>query len=115
MTSTVNNLRPGVVRGFVNSRARPLVLVAFVVGMVAAGCGGSEAVDTVALAADNTPAGSEYSASVEAVAAANLELLRMADDARDVEVLDVGDGSIATLRNAVDGDRPVLVWFWAPH
>ncbi len=37
------------------------------------------------------------------------------DDVRDIEVLSVDDGSVSSLRDAVTGDRPVLLWFWAPH
>jgi len=59
------------------------------------GCGGSDAVATAA--------------------AANAESLEESADVRDFEVLSVYDGSITTLRDTVDGDRPVLVWFWAPH
>ena len=33
----------------------------------------------------------------------------------DVEVLAVADGSIQTVRDVVDGDRPVLLWFFSPH
>lgn len=51
----------------------------------------------------------------EEAAAANQPLLQGSDDARDIEVLSVVDGSISTLRDAVAGDRPVLLWFWAPH
>jgi len=59
------------------------------------GCGGSDPVATVA---------EENAASLE-----------QSTDVRDFEVLSVYDGSITTLRDTVDGDRPVLVWFWAPH
>jgi len=48
-------------------------------------------------------------------AEANEPLLQTSDDARDIEVLSVVDGSISSIRAAVDGDRPVLLWFWAPH
>lgn len=51
----------------------------------------------------------------EEAAAANQPLLQRSDDARDIEVLSVVDGSISTLRDAVEGDRPILLWFWAPH
>ena len=36
-------------------------------------------------------------------------------DVSDIEVLSVDDGSVSSLRDAVTGDRPVLLWFWAPH
>lgn len=51
-------------------------------------------------------------------AAASLDNLRPAqpaDNVLDMEVLAVGDGSIQTLRDVVDGDRPVLLWFFSPH
>ena len=53
--------------------------------------------------------------SVQDIGEANLDLLQPADDARDVQILSVADGSITSLREAVDGDRPVLLWFWSPH
>ena len=48
-------------------------------------------------------------------AAANQDDLAQSDNVLDIEVLAVADGSVSTLRDAVDGDRPVLVWFYAPH
>ncbi|NCG25795.1 MAG: hypothetical protein GWP47_16890 [Actinobacteria bacterium] len=44
----------------------------------------------------------------------DIEVLSV-DDVRDIEVLSVDDGSVSSLRDAVTGDRPVLLWFWAPH
>ena len=41
--------------------------------------------------------------------------LATSDDVSDIEVLSVDDGSVSSLRDAVAGDRPVLLWFWAPH
>ena len=78
--------------------------------LVMTACGGSDDVDTTATA--GSTAGSP---SVVEVGEQNQTLLQSAEDARDVEVLDVSDGSIATLRDAVDGDRAVLLWFHAPH
>ena len=53
----------------------------------------------------------------EATAAAeqNIPNLQTSDDVRDIEVVSVYDGSVTSLREVVTGDRPVLVWFWAPH
>lgn len=53
--------------------------------------------------------------AVASVAADNETALEQSSDVRDFEVLSVYDGSITTLRDTVVGDRPVLVWFWAPH
>ena len=48
-------------------------------------------------------------------AAENQDDLQQSDNVLDIEVLDVADGSKSSLRDAVDGDRPVLLWFYAPH
>ncbi|MEQ8840102.1 MAG: hypothetical protein RIB98_03905 [Acidimicrobiales bacterium] len=37
------------------------------------------------------------------------------DDVLLVEVLDVDTGEPTTIADAATGDRPVLLWFWAPH
>lgn len=73
------------------------------VALVASACSGSTVPDNPAAQAANE------------AAAANVDDLAQSDNVVDIEVLDVSDGSVATLRSAVDGDRPVLVWFWAPH
>ena len=82
-------------------------------------CGGSASLETGDDAADIVgDAGASQPddvGSVEDLAAANMALLEASDDARAQQVLDVFDGSISSLRDAVDGDRPVLIWFWAPH
>ena len=37
------------------------------------------------------------------------------DDVRLIEVLEVDTGEPTTLADTATGDRPVLLWFWAPH
>lgn len=37
------------------------------------------------------------------------------DDIRLTEILDVTSGDATTLADTATGDRPVLLWFWAPH
>lgn len=66
-------------------------------------------------AAPDHPATDDTAASAAATAERNIGLLQSSDDVHLIEVLDVGDGSITTLDSAIDGDRPVLLWFWAPH
>lgn len=65
------------------------------------------------------PAVEQLTADVAiANAEANIDNLAPAQDqvnVLDLEVLAVGDGSIQTLRDVVVGDRPVLLWFYAPH
>lgn len=53
----------------------------------------------------------------EAIANAevNQANLAPAENVLDIETLAVADGSIQTLRDVVDGDRPVLLWFFSPH
>ena len=50
-----------------------------------------------------------------AMADANQSNLTISDDPLATEVLVVADGSITSLRDAATGDRPLLLWFWAPH
>jgi hypothetical protein len=108
----VNNLT----RIVVTKNVARSIRVLFALSLFAVACGGTPDVESTAengtAAAGEAPAAAP---TVEETAAANEDLLQLADDARDVEVLNVHDGSIASLRNAVTGDRPVLIWFWAPH
>ena len=41
--------------------------------------------------------------------------LQVSDNPIDTEMLVVADGTVTSLGEAVTGDRPVLLWFWAPH
>ncbi|MEM9203817.1 MAG: hypothetical protein AAGC53_19415 [Actinomycetota bacterium] len=91
------------------SRSHPLrrrAAVAVVgLGLLASACGSGEG---------SAPTSAEASAAGSA-AEDNIDGLESSNNVLDIEVLDVADGSVATLRDAVDGDRPVLVWFYAPH
>ena len=87
-------------------------LAAPAIALLLAACGGGSETTTAA-SADASSASSEP--SVQQIGEANQELLQPSEDARDVDVLSVADGSITSLRAAVDGDRPVLLWFWSPH
>lgn len=93
---------------------RPITrLMILVTGVVlVAACGGGS---TTGAAATDHPATDDTAASAAATAERNIGLLQSSDDVHLIEVLDVGDGSITTLDSAIDGDRPVLLWFWAPH
>lgn len=92
-------------------RVRPWkssLIAAPALAITLAACGGSAPFDSGETSANGGP-------TIEDVAAENQALLQPAHSAFDVEVLSVADGSISTLRDVVDGDRPVLVWFYAPH
>jgi hypothetical protein len=58
---------------------------------------------------------SEQSSAAEAAAATNETQLTLTSDIASSQVLDTADGSIARLAEVVTGDRPVLLWYWAPH
>ncbi len=72
-------------------------------GLLTTACGGASAPDTPAAMAANERA------------AANIDDLQQSDNVLDIETLNVADGSVSTLRDAIDGDRPVLLWFYSPH
>lgn len=82
--------------------------------LVASACGGDSGSDgTAAGVSDGSSVnGSDDAAST---AAANIDALESSDDVRTLEVLDVKTGQPTTIADAVTGDRPVLLWFWAPH
>lgn len=83
---------------------RRLVGLMLGVGLVASACG----------ATSNVPDSPAAQAASDA-ASANIDDLAQSESGADIELLNVADGSVSTLRNAIAGDRPVLLWFWAPH
>ncbi len=97
------------------SRARSAAGAAALALLLAA-CGGDSTTTTDAAAAPADAASADASgADPEAAAESNTPLLQASDDVTAIEVLNVADGSIATLQEATDGDRPVLLWFFSPH
>jgi hypothetical protein len=81
----------------------PAALLFVSLATIATACGSGSTSDTAA------------SSGVAAVAEANLGDLVTSDDVRLIEVLEVDTGEPTTLTDTVTGDRPVLLWFWAPH
>lgn len=88
------------------------LILASAFAVLAASCGGSGGATT---AAADDPAAAQAAAEAATAAEVNEGSLDTAAEYHAIEVLDVGDGSVTTLAGAVTGDRPVLVWFWAPH
>jgi len=80
---------------------RKLVLMFASLALFATACGGGVT--------------SEEAAAAEAAAAENASLLEYTESVDTSQVLTVADGSITTLSEVVTGDRPVLLWYWAPH
>ena len=99
--------------------ARPKLVAIFGALLVVATACGSGTDDTSTAAVTDGPAnvssGPDSPDAAAAAAVANIEGLTPSDDVRLIEVLDVESGGVTTLADAVDGDRPVLLWFWAPH
>ena len=79
------------------TRAVALALISLF-ALVASACGGETSTETH-----------------DAVEEPDIEDLAGNADVRLIEVLDVDTGEPTTLSATVTGDRPVLLWFWAPH
>ena len=58
---------------------------------------------------------SEESNAVRTLAEANQANLQLSSDLSRSELLDTRTGEITNLAQVVEGDRPMLVWYWAPH
>ena len=41
--------------------------------------------------------------------------VQISDDVADFDLVDVSSGATVNLHSLVDGETPVLLWFWAPH
>lgn len=98
------------------TRIRPprIQVLAAAFALTLAACGGA-AQETTSTSGIDDATGASPDINIEDVAEANIPGLQTSDDPLDVEVLSVVDGSVSSLREAVTGDRPVLLWFWAPH
>jgi hypothetical protein len=57
---------------------------------------------------------SEDALATVAVAQQNQGQLNLSDDLASTELLDGNSGAITSLGAVVTGDRPILVWYWAP-
>ena len=136
--SDVADLRP-----LRDGRARRLRLAVsglIAVALAAGGCGGGSATEgadagstsaTAAGGADSSPttAPAEAGAATESQApaepggdqssgegaSANGAAVAVSADVPDLEMVDVASGSNVRLASLVTGDKPLLLWFWAPH
>lgn len=78
------------------------VAVAF--GLLATACGGGGAVVDEAAT----------TAALESATNNSFEL-ELTGDITTSEMIDVATGDITTIPDLIDGDKAVLVWYWAPH
>ena len=83
--------------------ARKLLVTVASLALFATACGGG-----------GGPTSEESSAAI-AAAVANEAQLQLTGDIASTQLLDTADGSIQQLSEVVTGDRPVLLWYWAPH
>lgn len=60
------------------------------------------------------PTSAQAEAATEA-AAANESTLVFTDDFSTTQLLNTADGEVTQLSEVITGDRPVLLWYWAPH
>jgi hypothetical protein len=79
------------------------------------GSASSGEADTSQPAAEDTPTTAVTPEEAAERAAANQPNLVVSDSPIDTQVLVVADGTVTSLADAVTGDRPLLIWFWAPH
>lgn len=86
-------------------------------GLLAAACGSDDPVaEPVA-----EPAGSETAGVAEAdeggtaESAASEPALAGPGDVPDLQMIDMHTGTTLGLQSVVDGQTPLLFWFWAPH
>ena len=83
--------------------AYKLLLLVASIALFATACGGG-----------GGPSSQESSAA-ETAASSNEATLALTSDVVSTQFLDTADGSVAQLSEVVTGDRPVLLWYWAPH
>ena len=83
--------------------AHKMLLLVASLALFATACGGS-----------GGPSSEESSAATTA-ASTNQAALQLTSDVATTQLLDTADGGIAQLSEVVTGDRPVLLWYLAPH
>lgn len=79
---------------------KPLLATLLALTLGAAACGGSDSTSNLAAA----PAGDEPAAAASAV-----------NQLPDVDVIDVASGDEINLAGFAPSDKPIVLWFWAPH
>lgn len=84
--------------------ANKMLLIVASLALFATACGGGGA----------GPSSEASSAAIDA-ATANQATIQLTSDVATTQFLDTADGGIAQLSEVVTGDRPVLLWYWAPH
>lgn len=85
--------------------ARMLLVIVAALALFATACGGG----------GGSGLTSEESSAAVTAGSTNEPLLELTADTSTTQLLNTRDGSITSLSEVVTGDRPVLLWFWAPH
>ena len=84
--------------------ARKLLVILASLALFATACGGG-----------GGGVSSEESSAAIATAATNQGQLQLTSDISSTQFLDTADGRSQQLSHVVTGDRPVLLWYWAPN
>ena len=91
------------------STARSAAAAAGIVLLVGAcGGGGSSAEQAAELSAVAADSG-------DAAAETENEADPSVNELADVEVIDVATGDLVNLKSFAPADKPIVLWFWAPH
>lgn len=62
----------------------------------------------------NEPEADEASAA-DGQGSVETPAVQISEDVADFDLVDVSSGATVSLRSLLDGETPVLLWFWAPH
>ena len=83
------------------TRTRSIVATIVMVAVLVTACGGAGL--------------DEQQSELVAIANRNAPLLQLTSNLASTQMLDSRTGQITDLREVVTGDRPVLMWYWAPN
>lgn len=93
---------------FVPRTARVAAAAAVAV-LLAGACGGGDSTSSDLTAAASAEPRTEPASQTEALAEAPNNQLP------DVDVIDIASGAEVNLRTLAPADKPIVLWFWAPH
>ena len=97
------------------------IVCAATLALVAGACGSDEATTVVEEAASDAPAEATDSAAQDesptssADEGAPVPALAGHGDVPDLQMINMHTDEVISLQSVVDGQTPLLFWFWAPH
>ena len=102
-------------------RLRRLLVCVAVVALVAAACGSDDPVTVVETTDPEAPVEREESSTASTAAdpsetaGTGSAVAAGPGDVPDLQMINVHTGATVDLQSVVDGQMPLLFWFWAPH